>query len=583
MFAQEVNYMEELENNNDFMIRQKPYTEGLLSNYLKSANIKEDTIYAILYAPADCFRCEAGIPAFYNLLKKNNRNNKMLLISAYADSIASSRYNEKNDFKADYFLYDTKSDYKNIFSFNTIVMYGLQILKICPKSGVLITGGHYSVLNKDFVSQLVAHKERLAPHTYTADVEEYEETEKYTADKSAQKYSWKTEEIPLEMDSDMYISSVYDIPKLENGCFFFNDMLNNGIMFFRQDGKRYVCKALLQVNDDEKNRFIEVPEESLKHLQARGMVFYISLAANMIDDKHLAISYSLPKIMYDKNVNDKDAYALFNSPAILIRDIDSFQPGEMITPDFNLLGQSEYFYQHYNFDIFDNRLWLGCEKLTWPMDGFEKEDLVGNVEMDSFDDTFYDTFNPIIASFDMASGECNGHFGRLEESQRKSKTGYYFHNIIYTHDNDSFLYGNGYTGKLYVSKGSNVGNDDRCYDVFNFDESLFAKPDSTMFYKSEYGTMYNSDFNRCITEVKMNKKEICCLLKYGRPKTDEFQTARYSYVTINRKTGKMRERMLPDVDSSVKCMGYGIRNEHNKFNPFVFIKDKTGYKVLSFR
>lgn len=82
IFAQERDYINEMEQN-DLQIRQKPNTEGLLSDYLHSANIKEDTIFAILYSPAECFRCEAAIPAFYDKLKRNNPNNKLLLITGH--------------------------------------------------------------------------------------------------------------------------------------------------------------------------------------------------------------------------------------------------------------------------------------------------------------------------------------------------------------------------------------------------------------------------------------------------------------------------------------------------------------------
>ena len=47
IFAQGRDYINEMEQN-DLQIRQKPNTEGLLSDYLHSANIKEDTIFAIL-------------------------------------------------------------------------------------------------------------------------------------------------------------------------------------------------------------------------------------------------------------------------------------------------------------------------------------------------------------------------------------------------------------------------------------------------------------------------------------------------------------------------------------------------------
>ena len=168
IFAQGRDYINEMEQN-DLQIRQKPNTEGLLSDYLHSANIKEDTVFAILYSPAECFRCEAAIPAFYDKLKRNNPNNKLLLITAYGDSKTASWYNSKNNYKADYYIYDTKSVYSNIFSFNSEGMYGLYILKLVPKEGVFVTGGQYTVLGAEFVKQLVLCKKRIAPHMYELD------------------------------------------------------------------------------------------------------------------------------------------------------------------------------------------------------------------------------------------------------------------------------------------------------------------------------------------------------------------------------------------------------------------------------
>ena len=576
-FAQQVDYIKEMENN-DLKIRQRPSTEVLLSDFLRPAAIEEDTVYAILYIPAECYRCEAAIPAFYKGLKDNGLNDKMLLISAYPDSVAAAMYNEKNGYRSDYYLYDTESDYKKIFSFNSVDMYGLYILKICPKTGMLITGGQYTVLGKEFINQLVACKNRLSPHVYPGDMETEDETVAFEIDTEISYYPWKTEEYSIETDKDIFISNVYDIPKIENGNLFFTDMLNNGIMLFKLKDNRYIYRTLFQASDFEKKRFVSVSDQLYEQAVAEGLVFNIALSSNMIDDKHLAISYSLPKILEEKVDGSTVAHlSFYNAPAILIRNIEDFQSGEMITPDFDL-WESDYFYMHFTFDIFDNKLWVGCEKLTWPMEGYGKEDLEGNIEMNPFDERFYDTFNPIVASFDINSGQCNGHYGNLDYSQRKSRNGYYFLNNVYAHYKDNFLFGNGYTGKLYVNGGTDTTT--ACYEVFDVDSSQFPVPDSSEFYKFEYGSLYDSNFGRCITAVKMNDKEICCLVKYGRPRSDDFDNDRYSFVTINRNSGKMRERFLPVVDSGRKCLGYGIMNEHNKFNPFIFIKEGKDHKIL---
>ncbi len=440
-------------------------------------------------------------------------------------------------------------------------------------------GGQFTLMGKESVRQFVARTDRLDPYLYPTDTRESVMTDDSEPDEVfSASYAWKTEDAPLEQMDDIYISNVYDIPKLENGHFFFNDMLNNGIMLFKQDGNSYLYRTLVQAKESERNRFIAISESQFNIFLKEGKVFYIALSANMIDDNHLGISYSLPQIR-DTIINNEINTYFYNAPVVLIRNVDNLQPGKMITPDFDLM-HSEYFHRHFTFDIFNNRLWLGCQKLTWPMDGFTEEDVAGNVEMNPFDDRFYDTFNPIIASFDIDSGKCNGHYGKLEESQRKSKTGYFFLHELYTHHGRDFLYGNGYTGKLYLADSTSVDQPKREYTVFDIDLSLFPEPDSTKFYLQEYLSLYSENFKRCIKTVKMNDAEICCLVRYGtQDRGDDFQNDRYSYIVVDRKSGESKEYPLPPIPPDVKCLGYGIRNEHNTFNPFIFIKDAEGHKV----
>ena len=97
----------------------------------------------------------------------------------------------------------------------------------------------------------------------------------------------------------------------------------------------------------------------------------------MLDSSHIGISYSLPKILREKVGNEWN-FSFYNAPAVLIRDINNYTSGKMISPDFDL-EHSKYFYLHFVFDLFNNKLWTGSEKLTWPMDGFEKEDIVGQM------------------------------------------------------------------------------------------------------------------------------------------------------------------------------------------------------------
>lgn len=577
VFPQTPDYVKEMEENH-LQIRQKPCTEGLLSDFLEPACIEEDTVYAILYKPSQCYRCEVAIPAFYEKLKQNSPKNKMLLISVYKDSIASRGYNIKNNFRADYHLYDTKDEYSKLFSFTTGSTLGVYIMKLCPKSGVLITGGIYTLLGRDFIRQLVARSERMKPHLFPIDSAAQVRDNTQEQFFEFKPYPWKTEDTQVELNEGGFISNVYYNPKIENENFFFTDMLNNGVMLFGKTDKGFTYRTLIQANETEKKKFISIPDSFLDRFTKEGSVFYIALTANMMDDKNLAISYSLPQIFEEEG--KKYHFAFYNAPVILLRDIDNLKAGKMIVPDLDS-ESSKYFYTHFTFDIFNNKLWLDCQKLTWPM-GFDKEDIAGNIDMDPFDDRFYDTFNPIIASFDVNNGECSGHYGKLEDCQRISKTGYYFHGSVYTHYGKDMLYGDGYTGKLYLADSLNIGKKEKEYTVFDTALSAFPVPDAAKFYKDEYGGLYDSNFRRCITMVRMNAKEIYCLLKYGTPRHSDPQNESYTFVTVNRKSGKITECALPALPDGTRCLGYGIRNNHDSFNPFVFIQEGATYKVRDF-
>lgn len=629
VFGQERDYVGEMIRN-DLRIRQKPAADRLLSDYLKPSNIQEDTVYAIIYEPNACPRCEAAIPNFYRLLKADSPANKMLLISVYEDSAACSRYNEKNNYLADYYLYDVRDSYKDIFSFNTGEMVGLYILKLCPKSGVMITGGQYTVLGSAFVRQLKACTERLEPRQYgEAQVSPAPSVpsasgkgkgrvvrsvfygSKASADPNnpckgvasrkcgeivetwaspgtwrpaVKARAWECLDIPLVLNEERFVSKVYDVPQYEDGYFFYTDLLENGVMLFEQQGKSLVFKSFIEANDEEKKRFVEVPEAMYQHLKQAGNVFYIPLTAHLADSGKLAVSYSLPRIWEQKN----GGIAFYNAAVILMRDLRTLEEEPMVVLDMELgdldtvdLGNLKYFYPHFYYDIFNRKVWLGCLKMTWPMDGYQEEDCKGRVELDPHDDKFYDTFNPIVASFGM-DGKRLGHYGRLEESQRVSQTGYYFHYNVFAHHKGDFLYSNGYTGVLYVSDSTQTGLGERKYTAFDMDLSGIPVPDSSLFYQREYFSLYAATFSRCIAAVKMDDEQIYCLVRYADPVALSPDDNAYTYVVINRKSGKRREFALPAYPE-VKNLGYGIGKEEGAVFPFLFIRDKGAYYVRTLR
>lgn len=84
----------------------------------------------------------------------------------------------------------------------------------------------------------MACQKRLTPHLYPGTVQDEANWEEPLAIPSKPVYPWTIEEFAVGLKNDVFISNVYDIPKFENGNFFFTDMLNNGVMLFSQEGER---------------------------------------------------------------------------------------------------------------------------------------------------------------------------------------------------------------------------------------------------------------------------------------------------------------------------------------------------------
>lgn len=574
--AQERDLVAEMENN-DLKIRQKPNTFGLLSDLLSEASIDEDTVYVVLDNPSQCPRCEAGITNFYYLLKANSAENKMVLLSVYDDAEISKKYNKEKGYTADYYAYTTEDELYKIFSFNSESMIGIYILKICPKSGIMITGGQYTQLSSKFVAQLRNKTEAISQFTY-AQTEKDSEIEFSPIEPTAKQAKWKTETLPIMgYEKTHYISQVYGIPKFVDNRFFYSDMIGSGIMLFDNDGKQLNFKTLLQVDSTEKDRFIKLTPEDRETERKQGNLFYIALSANIIGKDKMAISYSLPELQY-MSANE---IGIFNHPTLLIRDLNTLKPDSMVDLDFDIFN-SNYFLAHFTFDWFNNKAFMECEKLTWPMEGFGKAELEGHPDINSFDDRFYDTFNPIIVAFDTSTGKRAGLYGKLEDCQRKSKTGYFFYNPVYTHHERDFAYSNGFTGCIYVCDSTDISHPYKSYKAFDIDTANMAKADTAMYYKFEYGKLFDHDFSRFITTMQMDDKNIYCLTSYSQPRALFNPNDNYVYTIINRKTGKRKEYLLPHSEEFIP-LGYGIRNDNGRFAPFALVKSNGKYFVNTFR
>lgn len=555
--AQECDLVKEM-TENYIRIRQKSGTEALLKEWLKDLPVKEDTIYALLYVPMDCPRCEAAITNFWLKLKDVDQNKKMVLLTAYQDSLLAEDYNKRCDYKADAYLYDTTEFYRQIFNTNMSGgLMGLHILKIDRKNGNLLVGGQYTVLNKLFIKQLIEYKGMLEKTTFPSEVEETDEADVLISESIPQLNKY----VELKIDSTVRVSTLFDTPRYIDGTLFFTDVLHNGVMLFKEHGVCMNYMGLLQVDSIERKRFINIPDNVYQYYKDHNMLFYIALGTNVLDNKYIGISYSIPRVAADGAEN---SYGLYNAPVIIRREIESLSAAPMITLDFDLENDTTFFYTHFQFSKHQDNIVIGCKKLTWPME-YEREEYENTPNMNPFDERFYQTNNPYIASFNARGGTLTEHLGCLGASHTESLTGYYFTRPISYSSGKELVYTDGYDGSVSVvlEDGS-----EKIYRAFEIDTEQFPVPDTCLFYTYEYVKPYTRFFNRCITDLQIDKKNIYCIVKYAKPDSNE--GTRYVYVVINRKNGNKIQKVIPQSEEHL--LGCGLATKNGRTFPFTLQK-----------
>ncbi|MCH5309800.1 MAG: hypothetical protein J1E58_08040 [Prevotella sp.] len=567
--AQERNLVEEM-TGNYIQIRQRAGTESLLSEWLKPISIEEDTVYAILYIPMECPRCEAAIPNFVEKLKDVDTRQKILLITANPDSLLAKDYNQRNEYAADGYLYDTAEHYRQIFDTNMEGdLMGVHILKIDRKNGNLLTGGQYTVLNNLFVQQLIAYQGILEKSSFATTANAGGSGG--TAFPDGMRPLTIYQDYPI--DPSVRISTIYDVPRFVGDKLFFTDLLQNGVMLFKQKESRMEYQGLLQVSDTEKNRFVNVPEDVYQHFVNHKMLFYIALGTNLLDDAHIGISYSIPRIVSD---GGKDKYGFYNAPVILSREMETMLPDSMIALSMAFESDTTFFNTHFSFARHQGKIIIGCQKLTWPLE-YEREEYEDIPELNPFGQGFYENSTPFVAAFSEKDGKLFKRYGQLDVSQALSRTGYYFFNPLAASSGPELLYTNGYTGK--VSIVAEDGETEEDYQVFSIDTSSFPPLDSTLFYTYDHVKPYKRFFNRCITDVKFDKEYIYCIVKYAM--SDDSKEARYAYMTVNRQSREVQEYAIPQTHEMI--LGAGLQGTKQKISPFIILKDfiKATVRVYS--
>lgn len=560
--------------NNFLQIRQKPGTEKLLADYISSCSVKEDTVYAYIYAPANCPRCEAPFKSYKKWL--NEEGKKFMLISVFKDSIAAKYYNKTKGYEADYYLYDTSETYKKIFSFNNIPLDGSNVLKITRK-GELITGGVPTIDGKRFIKQLIAYHTPMDCKIFEGH-ENSKETDGFSFPKlDTLKCNYKDYTVKSDVPLCKNTKSLY----FNGDKFFYADDIINGVLLFKpcaNNNNVLELDTIFKVTYIQKRTFVSITDWLYDKFLMEGTVFDIVCNVNMLDSINIGISYSLPKLIYQNN--DTTDVAYYNQPCILKCPINGHGKSEIIPLDFNLYNDN-YFYKHFQYSSIGNKIILGCQKMTWPME-YERDDYADDVARNSFNPLFYKTDTPYLAIADVNTRKILSRFGHLDESAEKGLTGYYFVEPLSMVCGTELVYTDGYSGKIYVADTTNMTKEKACYTAFRLDYDLMPPIDSTKFYTYEYVKTYWNLYYRCITDIRATDKAIYCIVNYGNDTDGRNGKNFHTLIVIDRKTGHSKEAILPSYEG-YETWGYGLHVKNaDKVSPFEVLKKGSDVTIRDY-
>lgn len=301
----------------------------------------------------------------------------------------------------------------------------------------------------------------------------------------------------------------------------------------------------------------------------------------MLNNNQIAISYSLPELSMEKSDSDSINISYYNEPALVIRNLNTLMPDSIISFDFKI-EKNDFFYQHFTFTPYANKIIFPCNKFTWPIE-IALADYKGKPNLDPFGEAFYHTDNPVLSIFSQSSGKLQKRFGHIEEPQRLSRTGNFYRDIISSVCGNEIVYGNGPMGQLHIVNGNDLDKELENYNVFSVDCNSFPPLDTAKFYTYEYTKPYEKFLTRNIQNVKLTPTHVYCIVKYGaKYYATDTPDDRYTFISIDRKSGLKVEKLLPAFPG-MKVFGYGLRNFKDTYQPFVFFMNNNNIIVRVFR
>lgn len=555
------------EASNEFLqVRQIPNSNDKLQRYF-SEYASSDTVYAIIFPPANCPRCEAVINPIFQNLKQLRPGTPTVLVAVYPEADAAKAYINRYAFVADSYLYDETDAFKEFLSFNAGYLHIPYLIKVVPATGEMVIGIEASSNNVNLLRDFCAFNGYMEKQTYRLSMH-HESC--FRPNKHSLTYK-KT--YTLSHPDSLTLSEIINQVEFCGDKLFFNDKLREAIEYFtisEQDSTVMEFCSELVCNSEQNHTYVQVADSIYMSMLADNSVRFIPLSPKMLDSRTVAISYSLPNLWYV----DTNIIGYKNQACVLLVDTETNESRVMplVTSE-----DDGYFYPHFSLFTVDGQLAIGCERMTWPME-FEKEAYCDIDEFNPFSESFYAYTQPIIALFDSHNGQLIERIGNLPSLARHTRTGYYFTNPTI----DSWK------GQTAITDGFSGGVDLFCIgdttnvkhlNAFNIPPSSVSMPDSTLFYSYDCVEPYVGVFNRTITDLKISDNYVYCLVKYGIHGTFDAVKDIYSVIRIDSTCNCSIERSFGAVNENTRSY-YGLRrNENGSVDPYTITRQANRWQV----
>lgn len=556
------------------MVRQIPNTESAAIKFFADLSEKSDTIYATIFRPANCPRCD-GFLNRINSFIKNETNKPSVLIAVYPDSVAAKAYIDKYSLKADHYIYDTDESFEEFLSFSPGYLHVGYILKINKSTGELIVGSNADNVSAAFFKELNNYNVRKETYNYPSDQVKYHDWSKDWSKILSVKNSYLVD-VP---EHQYKISEIIYQPVFHRNRMLWNDKLAMSVIEFELNDSILTFKRIVEPDSVEYSKFVSLPQRYYNKLLRANQLKNIPLQPFIIDEDKYGVAYSLPELWLD----EENGLNYRNKPCYIERSFSDSNYMSIVPLEYDF--EDVFYYPHFNMkSAGDSEVVVGVQRITWPM-VTDKNEYVNNPESNPFQDEFYDNYSqPTLATYKKQNGLLSNRFGKLPKFAKKTKTGYCFSDMVFDAWRKEGVYASAYDGNIFIAPLGALDCEDcqNNYEAFHIDEDVFQKPDSTDYYSYNCNAIAAPYLNRKIVDIKIDNNNIHCLIRnctdaFERPEFED-----YNYVIINRDTGQKEIFDFPDRLKSERRIAYGLRREDNGMvTPYYISRLNNQWRILT--